>query len=114
LENISPVRQEPSMTTHGEHFAVFQKQLLPGASAPPLRIYRGQPGLLAEQLAEALDNPELLAGNWELVHTFAAPAANADDAASQLRGDPTLRFEQGDVIDAGAWRILPLPAFRFA
>jgi hypothetical protein len=101
------------MTTHGEHFAVFQKQL-PGAIAPPLRIYRGQPGLLAEQLAEALDNPELLAGNWELVHTFAGPAANADDAVSQLRGDATLRCEEGDVIDAGAWKILTLPGFRFA
>jgi hypothetical protein len=113
LENISSARQEHPLTTHGEHFAVFQKQL-PGAIAPPLRIYRGQPGLLAEQLAEALDNPELLAGNWELVHTFARPAVNADDAVSQLRDDTSLRCEPGNEIDAGAWQILPLPAFRFA
>jgi hypothetical protein len=100
------------MSTHGEHFAVFQKQPA-AAGAPPLRIYRGRPGLLGEQLAEALDNPELLAGNWELVHTLATPAANADDAVSQLRCDPSLRFEQQGAIDAGAWEILPLRGFRF-
>jgi len=98
------------MDTHGEHFAVFQPQSA-GTSVPPLRIYRGRPGLLGEQLAEALDNPELLEGSWELVHTFAGPAADADDAVRQLSG-ASLRFDRGNLIEAGAWRILPLPGFQ--
>jgi hypothetical protein len=89
----------------GDYFAAAA----PGDADAQVRVYRGMEGLNAVQLGEALDNPELLEGNWQLVHTI--PGA-ADDIAGSLAADATLTCAEGESQDVGRWRIVRLQDVR--
>jgi hypothetical protein len=94
----------------GDYFAVAETRGTDGEV--PVHIYRGTAGLTAVQLGEALDNPELLEGNWQLVQTVPAASAAPDDIAGSLAADSTIRCGQGDSVEVGRWRILPLQDVR--
>lgn len=78
------------------------------AGPVPLRIFRGTKELSAVQLAEALDNPELLAGNWELLDTRSAASTSTADLLASVGtalGDATAAQDSAVV---GNWKILML------
>lgn len=100
------------MTT-GTHFAALEASG-PDGGPPTLRVYRALSGLLGEQLAEALDNPELLAGNWLLVHTVPLTETDASsgeaisEALSQALSRPVA---PGSTSRVGKWLIAQLDDF---
>ena len=113
------------MSIQGEYFAAAETPNNDGGAPPPVFVYRGAEGLLAAQLAEALDNHELLEGNWELVHTYmppaartdAPPAARTDDGhggvLDELAADASVRFSPGERQQVGRWSIVQLADFGF-
>ncbi|MFD1212154.1 hypothetical protein ACFQ36_08875 [Arthrobacter sp. GCM10027362] len=94
----------------GEYFAAAEPQAS-GAEAQ-VRVYRGAAGLTAVQLGEALDNPELLEGNWQLVHTIPADPEAAADIAATLAADSSLTCTPGESQEVGRWRIVQLQNVR--
>jgi hypothetical protein len=113
------------MSIQGEYFAAAETPNNDGGAPPPVFVYRGAEGLLAAQLAEALDNHELLEGNWELVHTYMPPAERKDappaerkDAGhggvlEELAADASVRFSPGERQQVGRWSIVQLADFGF-
>ncbi|MCW2134419.1 hypothetical protein [Arthrobacter sp. VKM Ac-2550] len=130
------------MSIQGEYFAAAETPNNDGGAPPPVFVYRGAEGLLAAQLAEALDNHELLEGNWELVHTYmppaerkgapaeekGAPAEGKDGAAAapterkdaghggvldELAADASVHFTPGERQQVGRWSIVQLADFGF-
>jgi hypothetical protein len=122
------------MSIQGEYFAAAETPNNDGGAPPPVFVYRGAEGLLAAQLAEALDNHELLEGNWELVHTYMPPAerkgaaAEGKDTAAvetdagdgghgrvldELAADASVRFSPGERQQVGRWSIVQLADFGF-
>ena len=120
------------MSIQGEYFAAAETPNNDGGAPPPVFVYRGAEGLLAAQLAEALDNHELLEGNWELVHTYmppaerkGAPAEGKDGPATapkdaghggvldELAADASVRFSPGERQQVGRWSIVQLADFGF-
>ncbi|MCG2621273.1 hypothetical protein LVY72_05020 [Arthrobacter sp. I2-34] len=92
----------------GDYFAAAA----PGDADAQVRVYHGAQGLDAVQLGEALDNPELLEGNWQLVHTIPAAAASTEDIVASLAGDTTLSCAEGESQVVGRWRIVRLQDVR--
>jgi hypothetical protein len=112
------------MSIQGEYFAAAETPNNDGGAPPPVFVYRGAEGLLAAQLAEALDNHELLEGNWELVHTYMPPAERKDAPAErkdashggvleELAADASVRFSPGERQQVGRWSIVQLADFGF-
>ena len=105
------------MSIQGEYFAAAETPNNDGGAPPPVFVYRGAEGLLAVQLAEALDNHELLEGNWELVHTYMPPAAPKDaghgGVLDELAADASVRFSPGERQQVGRWSIVQLADFGF-
>lgn len=117
------------MSIQGEYFAAAETPNNDGGAPPPVFVYRGAEGLLAAQLAEALDNHELLEGNWELVHTYMPPAERKGAAAErkdgaekdgghggvldELAADASVRFSPGERQQVGRWNIVQLADFGF-
>ncbi|AUI51524.1 hypothetical protein [Arthrobacter crystallopoietes] len=105
------------MSIQGEYFAAAETPNNDGGAPPPVFVYRGAEGLLAAQLAEALDNHELLEGNWELVHTYMPPAEWKDAAhggvLDELAADASVRFSPGERQQVGRWNIVQLADFGF-
>jgi len=120
------------MSIQGEYFAAAETPNNDGGAPAPVFVYRGAKGLLAAQLAEALDNHELLEGNWELVHTYmppaertGAPAENEDGPTTvpkdagpggvleELAADASVRFSPGERQQVGRWSIVQLADFGF-
>ncbi|NKX49651.1 hypothetical protein HER39_03470 [Arthrobacter deserti] len=77
-----------------------------------VRVYRGAAGLTAVQLGGALDNPELLEGNWQLVHTIPAAPGDTGDIAGALDADASISCAQAGSFDVGRGRILQLEDAR--
>ncbi|NMR28538.1 hypothetical protein [Crystallibacter degradans] len=123
------------MSIQGEYFAAAETPNNDGGAPPPVFVYRGAEGLLAAQLAEALDNHELLEGNWELVHTYMPPAERKGAAAEEtdsaaaapaerkdaghagvldeLAADASVHFAPGERQQVGRWSIVQLADFGF-
>ena len=105
------------MSIQGEYFAAAETPNNDGGAPPPVFVYRGAEGLLAAQLAEALDNHELLEGNWELVHTYMPPAERKDavhgGVLDDLAADASVRFSPGERQQVGRWSIVQLADFGF-
>jgi hypothetical protein len=93
----------------GDYFAAAEAAK---AGEVPVRIYRGIEGLTAVQLGEALDNPELLEGNWQLVHTLPAASAAPEELARSLDADASISCTQAGSADVGQWRIVELRDVR--
>ncbi|NKX54287.1 hypothetical protein [Arthrobacter mobilis] len=91
----------------GDYFAAAATAGTDGGRVP-VRVYRGAAGLNAIQLGEALDNPELLEGNWLLLRTLPA----ASDIAGSLAADFAITCTPGESWDVGQWRIVQLQDFR--
>ena len=89
------------MSIQGEYFAAAETPNNDGGAPPPVFVYRGAEGLLAAQLAEALDNHELLEGNWELVHTYMPPAERKGAPAENKDGPATAPKDAGDAGHGG-------------
>lgn len=99
------------MSESGTYFAAVKRT--EGQQAPlPLRVFRSHQELDGVQLAEALDNPELLEGSWELMKTLYVDSTETARLVSALKSVSLRDIEPTSVSDAGPWAIVRLNAFE--
>lgn len=99
------------MTETGSYFAAVKRSEKQGEPLP-LRVFRSRQNLDGVQLAEALDNPELLEGSWELMKTAYVDSTETAHIVSALKAVSLRDIEPTSVDDAGPWAIVRLNDFE--
>ncbi|MCU1572884.1 MAG: hypothetical protein JWO93_966 [Micrococcaceae bacterium] len=94
------------MDAKGNKYAVVEA----GSTGTPrlLRVFQGTAGLNGAQLAEAVDNPELLPDHWEPVHELWVEELSEDDIVTHLNGVFSTGYRPGETLRAGQWLVVQL------